>query len=88
MARPTQTFAVREVLRARLLMESRRERWVAGSVTPRRCNGGWTAGFFETMQLSELFGSVAATTIVAGVVLIFLVKPIKRLISTFSPLAV
>jgi POT family proton-dependent oligopeptide transporter len=41
--------------------------------------GGWTAGFFETLQLSQLFGAVAATTIVAGVVLIFLVKPIRRM---------
>jgi hypothetical protein len=31
------------------------------------------------MQLSALFGSVAGTTIVAGVILIFLVKPIKRM---------
>ena len=41
--------------------------------------GGYTAGFFETLDLSQLFGSVAATTIGAGVILIFLVKPIKRM---------
>jgi POT family proton-dependent oligopeptide transporter len=41
--------------------------------------GGWIAGFFESLQLSSLFGAVAMTTIAAGVLLIFLVKPIRRM---------
>jgi len=41
--------------------------------------GGYTAGFFETLELSQLFGAVATTTIGAGIILIFLVKPIKRM---------
>jgi POT family proton-dependent oligopeptide transporter len=41
--------------------------------------GGYTAGFFEKLPLPQLFGAVAATTIVAGVILFLLVKPIRSL---------
>ncbi|NKB88273.1 MAG: MFS transporter [Acidobacteria bacterium] len=41
--------------------------------------GGWIAGFFESLQLSQLFGAVAGTTIVAGVILVFLVPSIRRM---------
>ena len=41
--------------------------------------GGWIAGFFESLQLGSLFGAVAATTIVAGVILVFLVPSIRRM---------
>jgi POT family proton-dependent oligopeptide transporter len=40
---------------------------------------GWAAGFFSTMPLPTLFGTVAAVTIVAGLVLFVLVPPVKRL---------
>jgi POT family proton-dependent oligopeptide transporter len=40
---------------------------------------GWAAGFFSTMPLPTLFGSVAAITIVAGLILFVLVPPVKRL---------
>jgi proton-dependent oligopeptide transporter, POT family len=41
--------------------------------------GGWAAGFFQVLPLPQLFGAVAATTIVSGLLLAFLVQPIKRL---------
>ena len=41
--------------------------------------GGYTAGFFDQLPLPKLFGAVAATTIAAGLVLAFLIPPIKRL---------
>jgi POT family proton-dependent oligopeptide transporter len=41
--------------------------------------GGYTAGFFERLPLPRLFGAVAATTIVAGLILAALIKPIRRL---------
>ena len=40
---------------------------------------GYAASFFSTMPLDTLFGTVAAITIVAGVVLAFMVKPIRRM---------
>ena len=40
---------------------------------------GWAAGFFSTLPLPTLFGSVAAVTLVSALVLFVLVKPIKRL---------
>lgn len=41
--------------------------------------GGYVAGFFESFALSGIFGAVAATTIVAALVLVFLIKPIRRM---------
>jgi POT family proton-dependent oligopeptide transporter len=41
--------------------------------------GGYTAGFFERLPLPTLFGAVAATTIVAGLILAALIKPIRSL---------
>jgi POT family proton-dependent oligopeptide transporter len=41
--------------------------------------GGYIAGFFDSFPLPQLFGMVAATTIVAAVILVLLVKPIRRL---------
>jgi proton-dependent oligopeptide transporter, POT family len=40
---------------------------------------GWAAGFFGTMPLSELFGTVAAVTLVAAAVLFAIVKPMRKL---------
>ena len=40
---------------------------------------GWTAGFFSSMPLSQLFGVVAAVCLVAAVIMFVLVKPVKRL---------
>jgi POT family proton-dependent oligopeptide transporter len=40
---------------------------------------GWTAGFFSTMPLPKLFGTVAAVMFVAAIVLALLIKPIRRL---------
>jgi POT family proton-dependent oligopeptide transporter len=41
--------------------------------------GGYTAGFFERLPLPTLFGAVAAVTVVAGLILAMLIKPIRRL---------
>ncbi|MBK5258102.1 MAG: peptide MFS transporter [Thermoanaerobaculia bacterium] len=41
--------------------------------------GGYAAGFFDRLPLPTLFGAVAATTLAAGLILVTLVKPIKRL---------
>jgi POT family proton-dependent oligopeptide transporter len=41
--------------------------------------GGRTAGLYETLELPTLFGFVAATTIVAGVVLALFVPRIRTL---------
>jgi len=41
--------------------------------------GGWVAGFFDTLPLPQLFGAVAGTTIGAGILLLLLVRPIRRL---------
>ncbi len=40
---------------------------------------GWTAGFFSSMPLSQLFGAVAAVCLVAAVIMFALVKPVKGL---------
>ena len=40
---------------------------------------GWTAGFFSTMPLAQLFGAVAAVCLVAAVIMFVLVRPVKRL---------
>jgi POT family proton-dependent oligopeptide transporter len=40
---------------------------------------GWAAGFISTMPLATLFGTVAAVTLLAALVLFALVKPVKRL---------
>jgi hypothetical protein len=39
------------------------------------------AGFFETFPLPQLFGAVFLTTTVSAVILMFLVRPIKSLMS-------
>jgi POT family proton-dependent oligopeptide transporter len=41
--------------------------------------GGYTAGFFDRLPLPTLFGTVAAVTIAAGVVLALLIRPIRKL---------
>ena len=40
---------------------------------------GWTAGFFSSMPLAQLFGAVAAVCLVAAVIMFALVKPVKRM---------
>jgi POT family proton-dependent oligopeptide transporter len=40
---------------------------------------GWAAGYFSTMPLQTLFGTVTAILFVAAFVLLLLVKPIRRL---------
>jgi len=40
---------------------------------------GWTAGFFSSMPLSQLFGAVALVCLVAAVIMFALVKPVKRM---------
>lgn len=40
---------------------------------------GWTAGFFSTMPLPMLFGSVAAVMLLSSVALALLIKPIRNL---------
>jgi proton-dependent oligopeptide transporter, POT family len=40
---------------------------------------GWTAGFFSSMPLSQLFGAVAAVCLVAALIMFALVKPVKRM---------
>jgi proton-dependent oligopeptide transporter, POT family len=42
---------------------------------------GWAAGFFSTMPLVTLFGTVAGIVLASGVVLTLLIKPIRRLMS-------
>ena len=41
--------------------------------------GGWVAGFFTTVPLPQLFGTVFGVTAAAALVLVALVKPIRRL---------
>jgi POT family proton-dependent oligopeptide transporter len=41
--------------------------------------GGFIAGFFDKFPLPQLFGAVAGTTIGAGIILLMLTKPIRRL---------
>ncbi len=40
---------------------------------------GWAAGFFSTMPLPTLFGTVAGVTLVAAVLMFLLVKPVRNL---------
>jgi POT family proton-dependent oligopeptide transporter len=40
---------------------------------------GWAAGFFSTVPLTQIFNTVAAVTIAAGVVMLLLVRPMRRL---------
>ncbi len=40
---------------------------------------GWTAGFFTSMPLVQLFGTVAAVCLGAAAILSFLVRPVRRL---------
>ena len=40
---------------------------------------GWAAGFFATTPLTQLFSTVAAVTIAAGVLLFVLVQPLRRM---------
>jgi len=40
---------------------------------------GWTAGFFSTMPLAQLFGAVAAVCLVGALVMFVLVRPVKNL---------
>ena len=40
---------------------------------------GWAAGFFSTLPLPTLFGTVAVVMLVATAILFLLVKPVKRL---------
>jgi proton-dependent oligopeptide transporter, POT family len=42
---------------------------------------GWAAGFFSTMPLPTLFGTVAAVTLAAALALTVLVKPVRNLMS-------
>jgi POT family proton-dependent oligopeptide transporter len=42
---------------------------------------GWAAGFFSTMPLPTLFGTVAAVTLAAALALTVLVKPVRSLMS-------
>ena len=40
---------------------------------------GWAAGFFGSVPLTEIFGTVAAVTIGASVVMFLLVRPVRRM---------
>ena len=40
---------------------------------------GWAAGFFSTLPLPTLFGTVAAVSLAAALLLFLLVKPVRRL---------
>lgn len=40
---------------------------------------GWAAGFFSTMPLDDLFGTVAAVMLVSAAILFVLVRPVRRL---------
>jgi proton-dependent oligopeptide transporter, POT family len=45
---------------------------------------GWTAGFFSTMPLAQLFGAVAGVALVAALIMFILVRPMKRLMGGVS----
>jgi POT family proton-dependent oligopeptide transporter len=45
---------------------------------------GWTAGFFSSMPLSQLFGAVAAVCLVAAVIMFVLIRPVKRMMGGVS----
>jgi POT family proton-dependent oligopeptide transporter len=40
---------------------------------------GWTAGFFSSMPLSQLFGAVSAVCLVSAVIMFVLIRPVKQL---------
>ena len=40
---------------------------------------GWTAGFFSSMPLSQLFGAVSAVCLVSAVIMFLLIRPVKQL---------
>jgi POT family proton-dependent oligopeptide transporter len=40
---------------------------------------GWTAGFFSSMPLSQLFGAVSAVCLVSAVIMFALIRPVKKL---------
>ena len=40
---------------------------------------GYVAGMFDKLPLTQIFGTVAAMTIIAGVILVLVLRPIKRL---------
>ena len=40
---------------------------------------GWTAGFFSSMPLSQLFGAVSAVCLVSAVIMFVLIRPVKKL---------
>lgn len=41
--------------------------------------GGWIASYFDVLPLPRLFGYTAAMCLTAGVLLIFLIRPLKRM---------
>jgi POT family proton-dependent oligopeptide transporter len=43
--------------------------------------GGIVAGYFEQLPLPQLFGAVAATTLLSAAILTALIRPIRRLMS-------
>jgi POT family proton-dependent oligopeptide transporter len=45
---------------------------------------GWSAGFFSSMPLAQLFGAVAAVCLVAAVIMFLLIRPVKRLMGGVS----
>jgi POT family proton-dependent oligopeptide transporter len=45
---------------------------------------GWTAGFFSSMPLSQLFSAVAAVSLVAALIMFALVRPVKKLMGGVS----
>ena len=40
---------------------------------------GWAAGFFSSMPLPTLFGTVAGVTLCASVLLFLLIRPVRTL---------
>ena len=40
---------------------------------------GWAAGFFTSVPLTQIFGTVAAVTIGASIVMFLLVRPVRRM---------
>ena len=39
----------------------------------------WAAGFFTSVPLTQIFGTVAAVTIGASIVMFLLVRPVRRM---------
>jgi POT family proton-dependent oligopeptide transporter len=40
---------------------------------------GWAAGFFSTVPLTQIFGTVAVVTTVAAIMMFLLVRPMRGL---------